>query len=186
MPCSLPAGESMTLMKNSGDAVRNELDQQAQRDAQPARAAASADQAPAAPAAPAAGETPPAPDAPVALQPIPPGGGRLIVVREGNRTTITTASLPPDVLHLARMAQETAFGLIGLLAVIIIVGPFARMIARRMERRAEVNAVTDNGRVLQQQLEQLQQSVDAMSLEVERISESQRFQSKLLYEKRSG
>jgi hypothetical protein len=33
------------------------------------------------------------------------------------------------------------------------------------------------------QLEQLQQSVDAMSVEVERISESQRFQSKLMLEK---
>ena len=173
----------MTLMKNAGDAVRNETSPQAGGSAQPARAAVSADQAPAPARVP---DAPATPEAPAALAPIPPGGGRLIVVREGNRTTITTASLPPDVLHLARMAQETAFGLIGLLAVIIIVGPFARMIARRMERRAEVNAVTDNGRVLQQQLEQLQQSVDAMSLEVERISESQRFQSKLLHEKRSG
>ena len=173
----------MTLMKNAGDAVRNETSPQAAGSAQPARAAVSADQAPATAGVP---DAPATPEAPAALAPIPPGGGRLIVVREGNRTTITTASLPPDVLHLARRAQETAFGLIGLLAVIIIVGPFARMIARRMERRAEVNAVTDNGRVLQQQLEQLQQSVDAMSLEVERISESQRFQSKLLYEKRSG
>ena len=156
--------------------MRNETSVQATA-AQPAGAAAPADQAPT-----SAG----APEAPASLAPIPPGGGRIIVEREGNRTTITTASLPPDVLHLARMAQETAFGLIGLLAVIIIVGPFARMIARRMERRPEVNAVNDHARALQQQLEQLQQSVDAMSLEVERISESQRFQSKLLYEKRSG
>ena len=183
VPCSLPADESMTLMKNAGDAVRNETSPQAAGSAQPARAAVSADQAPATAGVP---DAPATPEAPAVLAPIPPGGGRLIVVREGNRTTITTASLPPNVLHLARRAQETAFGLIGLLAVIIIVGPFARMIARRMERRAEVNAVTDNGRVLQQQLEQLQQSVDAMSLEVERISESQRFQSKLLHEKRSG
>ena len=173
----------MRMMQNTGDVVRNETSVQAAVTAQPARATVSADQAPVVAGSP---DAPATPEAPATLAPIPPGGGRVIVDRDGNRTTITTASLPPDVLHLARMAQETAFGLIGLLAVIIIVGPFARMIARRMERRAEVNAVTDNGRVLHQQLEQLQQSVDAMSLEVERISESQRFQSKLLHEKRSG
>jgi hypothetical protein len=42
-----------------------------------------------------------------------------------------------------------------------------------------------NAQRLQQQLVELQQSVDAMSVEVERISESQRFQSRLLHEKQS-
>ena len=81
------------------------------------------------------------------------------------------------------MAEETAFGLLGLIVVIVILGPFARMIARRMERRPETVASNDNARLLQQQLLQLQQSMDAMSVEVERISESQRFQSKLLHER---
>jgi hypothetical protein len=85
-------------------------------------------------------------------------------------------------MPLANLAQETALGLMGLLAAIIILGPFARMIARRLERRPEVKAAADNARLLQQQLEQLQQSVDAMSLEVERIGESQRFHTKLLHE----
>ena len=121
--------------------------------------------------------------APVVLSPVPEGGGRITVERVRGRTVITTASLPPDVMHLAAMAEETAFGLLGLIVAIVILGPFARMIARRMERRPEAVASADSARLLQQQLLQLQQSMDAMSVEVERISESQRFQSKLLFER---
>ena len=156
----LSNGDSMWSMQNS-------------RDMAPVRA-------PDVPGAPAA------PDAPVVMGPIPRGGGRIIVDRQGDRTVITTASLPPQVMPLARMAQETALGLVGLLAVIIVLGPFARMLARRMERTHEMKTAgtaATNATVLQHQLEQLQQSVDAMSLEVERIGESQRFQSKLLVER---
>ena len=129
-------------------------------------------------------DAPTAPEAPMTLPPIPERGGRLVIDRQGHRTVITSASLPPDIMPLASMARETALGLMGLLAVIIILGPFARMIARRMERRPEVRAASDTAQMLQQQLELLQQSVDTMSVEVERISESQRFQSKLLHERK--
>jgi hypothetical protein len=120
--------------------------------------------------------------------PIPSRGGRLIVDRDGDRTVYTTTSMPPDMMHMAKRAQETAFGLMGMLMAIVILGPFARLWARRIEKRGDmdrVSAATNNEKLLQQQLVQLQQSVDAMSVEVERISESQRFQSKLLNEKQS-
>jgi len=55
-----------------------------------------------------------------------------------------------------------------------------------MEKRPELRAAEQRDHLIQQQLhqlEQLQQSVDAMSVEIERISESQRFQSKLMIEK---
>ncbi len=147
---------------------------------QPAHAN-SAPSAPAAPDAPAvAGE------APATLLPIPQGGGRIIVDRQGGRTIVTTASLPPDVMLLTQRAEETAFGLMGLLAVIVILGPFARIWARRIEKRPELQRADNNAQLLQQQLLQLQQSMDAMSVEVERISESQRFQSRLMGEKRSS
>ena len=135
------------------------------------------------PGMPGSPNAPNAPNAPVVLSPIPQGGGRLIIETHGGRTVITSAALPPEVMTIATMAQETAFGLLGLIVVIVVLGPFARMIARRMERRPEVVATSDNARMLQQQLLQLQQSMDAMSVEVERISESQRFQSKLLHER---
>ena len=137
--------------------------------------------APAAPSAPVV-----AGDATASLPAIPQGGGRIIVDRQGDRTIVTTASLPPDVMVLTQRAQETVFGLMGLLAVIIIVGPFARMWARRIEKRPEIERGDRSAQLLQQQLMQLQQSMDAMSVEVERISEAQRFQSRLLGEKRSS
>ena len=140
--------------------------------------------APAAPPAPSAPVV--AGDATAALPPVPEGGGRIIVDRQGDRTIFTTASLPPDVMVLTQRAQETVFGLMGLLAVIIIVGPFARMWARRIEKRPEIERGDRSAQLLQQQLLQLQQSMDAMSVEVERISEAQRFQSRLLGEKRSS
>jgi len=66
----------------------------------------------------------------------------------------------------------------------VILGPIVRMIARRSDRRTEIKAAGEHSQILQQQILQLQQSVDAMSLEVERISEAQRFQTKLLSEGR--
>jgi len=127
-------------------------------------------------------KTPTAPVAPVALPPIPVGGGRLVIDRQGDRTVVTSAALPPEVLPIVRMAQETALGLMGLIAAMVILGPFARMIARRFDRHTEIKAAGEHSHLLNQQMQTLQQSVDTMAVELERISESQRFQSKLLYD----
>jgi hypothetical protein len=123
------------------------------------------------------------PVAPVVIRQIPRGGSQIIVERRGDQTVITSAALPPDVWRMVHGVERTAFGLMGLLAAIVILGPFVRMWVRRTERRAEM-ALPMELQTLHRQMEQLQQSVDAMSIEMERISESQRFQSKLLFEKR--
>ena len=114
---------------------------------------------------------------------IPRGGGQIILDRQGDQTVVTVAQLPPDVWRLVHGAEQTAFGLMGLLALIVIGGPFARMFARRSERRAQM-APAQETIDLRGQIEQLQQSIDTMAIEMERISESQRFQSKLLFEGR--
>jgi hypothetical protein len=173
----------MTTMQNTRDVVRTEVQNQVRAATRVSQGRADAVQAP---VKAGSADASLAPDAPATAPPIPEGGARFIVTRDGNRTTVTTDPLPPQAMQLARMAQETAFGLMGLLAAIVILGPFARMFARRMERRTEINAGSDNTRLTQQQLLQLQQSVDAMSLEVERISEGQRFTSKLLHERRNA
>ena len=157
--------------------IRDQVQSAVQQAVREAQAAAQAGKA-------AMPQAPGAPTAPVALPPVDVGGGRIIVDRQGDRTVITSASLPPDVIPLAQMAQETALGLMGLIAAMVIFGPIVRMIARRFDRRTEIKAGGEHTQILQQQLLQLQQSVDAMSLEVERISEAQRFQSKLLSEGR--
>lgn len=175
----------MLTMQNTQDAVRTEIRQQVRSSVQEAQDAATAAQAGQASGKAGGGsKAPTAQQAPVALPPVPAGGGRLIVDKRGDQTIFTTAALPPEILPMTKMAQETALGLVGLLAAIFILGPFARVLARRMDRTTEIKAAGSNAHVLQQQLVQLQQSMDAMSVEVERISESQRFQSKLLNERR--
>lgn len=169
-------------MQNTREALRSEIQQQVQQAVREARSAAQEAQA-----AKSAGaqQAPTAPSAPVPIAPIPVGGGRLIIDKRGDQTIITSAALPPEVLPLAKMAQDTALGFVGILAAIFILGPFARVLARRMDRRTEIAAAGAEAKALQQQLLQLQQSVDSMSLEMERIGEAQRFQSKLLNESRS-
>jgi len=125
-------------------------------------------------------KAPTAPQAPVALPPIPVGGGRLIIDKMGDRTVITSAALPPEVLPIVGMAQETALGLMGLLAAMVILGPFTRVLARRWDRKADLAPAAAQSQLLNQQIAQLQSAVDTMSVEIERISESQRFQTKLL------
>jgi hypothetical protein len=169
----------MSTMQNSRSAVSQEIHDQVQSAVQAAQDAANqagrtSGKAPTAPQAPGA---------PVALPPIPAGGGRLIIDKQGDRTIITSAQLPPELLPMARMAQDTAYGLFAMIVAVVVLGPFARMIARRMDRHTEIKAAGEHSQVLSQQIYQLQQSVDAMSLEVERVSEAQRFQSKLLSER---
>jgi hypothetical protein len=64
-----------------------------------------------------------------------------------------------------------------------IVGfPLARAFARRIDRKTELKTVS-SGPDLTPQIRQLQDSVDAMAIELERISEGQRFTAKLLAER---
>ena len=64
---------------------------------------------------------------------------------------------------------------------IIVMLPVARAFARRMDSRSR--QVAGGGAELRPAIEQLQQSVDAMAIEVERITEAQRFQSRLMAER---
>jgi hypothetical protein len=68
-------------------------------------------------------------------------------------------------------------------AVIVIGLPLARAFARRMDRRGGPAQITNE---VSSQLTQLNQAVDAIALEVERISEGQRFTTKLLTEQREA
>jgi hypothetical protein len=64
-----------------------------------------------------------------------------------------------------------------MIAVIIIGWPLARAMGRRLERRADAPALPDPA--ITGQLQRIEQAVEAMSIEIERISESQRFIAKL-------
>ena len=61
-------------------------------------------------------------------------------------------------------------------AVVVIGWPLARAFGKRLERRSDVPAVSAG---TSEQLNRIEQAVEAMAIEVERISESQRFIAKL-------
>jgi hypothetical protein len=70
------------------------------------------------------------------------------------------------------------------MAFIIVGLPLARAFARRMDRRAGGTSQVSGD--VSAQLNQLNQAVDAIALEVERISEGQRFTTRLLSEQRDA
>jgi hypothetical protein len=65
----------------------------------------------------------------------------------------------------------------------VILGPIARAFARRIVTRAERPQIPAQ---VTAQLTQLTQAVDAIAIEVERISEGQRFTTKLLSEQQKA
>ena len=82
--------------------------------------------------------------------------------------------IPPEVVPIVGIV-------FGSLALMVIVSPIVRGIMKMIERRTDKSLV--HGPAVAQQLAQLQQSVDTLAIEVERISESQRFQARILAER---
>jgi hypothetical protein len=82
--------------------------------------------------------------------------------------------MDPDVANFAAVSVIIVF-LAGSLATILVM--FTRAF-----RKPKQSALPD-ARQFDQRLDQLQQSVDAVAVEVERIAEAQRFSAKLLAER---
>jgi len=110
------------------------------------------------------------------------GGSEPVVIGETPLGQITTSTgFPVDPQAIIREAIPI-FGMTLTMIVVIFIGwPIARAFARRMDRRNEVGVLRAED--LQPQIRQLQESIDTMAVELERISESQRFQAKLLAER---
>jgi hypothetical protein len=70
-------------------------------------------------------------------------------------------------------------GFFAMVATVAIGAPLARAFARRMERESKTKVAPD----VASRLERIEQAVDAIAIEVERISEGQRFTTKLLTER---
>ena len=104
-------------------------------------------------------------------QQAPPVGIPMIQMRGGN----FERDMPPRV-------KDVSIAFFVTLAFVIIGLPLVRAIARRVERGAAKPAQIPPQ--MQAQMEHLMQSVDAIAIEVERISEGQRFATKMLAEKK--
>jgi hypothetical protein len=108
-------------------------------------------------------------------------GGQVIVVPPvPGIPTIGTQPFDPDMM-IPQRAENIAMAFIVMVAVVIIGLPLMRAIARRIDRSSQPVPSIPND--LRQQLQQISASVDAIAIEVERISEGQRFTTKMLAEK---
>jgi hypothetical protein len=119
------------------------------------------------------------------LAPAPPPSpdGRTFTIRDRNGTQ--TITIPPHAFDNAipPQAVDMTVAFFLTVAVIIIGLPLARAFARRMDRRGGSAQISNE---VSSQLAHLNQAVDAIALEVERISEGQRFTTRLLSEQRDA
>lgn len=114
---------------------------------------------------------PAAPSPPVIVS---QGGERRVFVGGSEVAFPRRDEIPPQAVEMAMAFFFTM--------VVIVIGlPIARAFARRMDRRAGPAQIPPE---ITAQLGQLSQAVDAIAVEVERISEGQRYTTRLLSEQR--
>jgi hypothetical protein len=154
-------------LQNAARDLREEIRNNIQRELNAARARSSAQaEGRAVPATPA----PPALPGQITIR--RPDGNTVISVPPGFRDNI----IPPQMVDISIAFFMTV-------AAIIIGLPLARAFARRMDRRGATAPMSNE---IASQLTHLNQAVDAIALEVERISEGQRFTTRLLSEQREA
>lgn len=84
--------------------------------------------------------------------------------------------MDPDVANFAVVAAVIVV-MVGALSAIVV------GLVRALGRKPEQQRTFPNTAQFEQRFDQLQQSVDAIAVEVERIAEAQRFSAKLLAER---
>ena len=125
-------------------------------------------------------------------------GNRFITVPDGKggRTRI---SLGPTAVTVDNQGAETASAIatdrkpndipagvvdivqaaVTMITLVVVGGPIARAFARRIDKRTVATSAAVPSEVVQR-LAAIEQAVDSVAVEVERISEGQRFTTKLL------
>ena len=112
-------------------------------------------------------DAPIAPSAPVIAGPL---GEQIITVRTpGN----DLPDIPPQVVDIS-------IAFFAMVAICVVGWPLARAFGRRIERRPQLPAIPAETSA---QLQRIEHSVEAMAIEVERISESQRYLTRLQAER---
>jgi hypothetical protein len=117
------------------------------------------------------------------LAPEPPPPPRTFTIRGPDGTQ--TFTIPPNTFDnvIPPQAVDISVAFFVTMAAIIIGLPLARAFARRMDRRGGSAQISNE---VSSQLAHLNQAVDAIALEVERISEGQRFTTRLLSEQKEA
>lgn len=84
-----------------------------------------------------------------------------------------------------RNTMDRAIPIVGMLSVFVLF-PIAISIARNIWRRGSLPRATTSDRESAQRLERMEQAMEAIAIEIERVSEGQRFVTRLLGEQRAG
>jgi len=101
----------------------------------------------------------------------------------GHTATTTVPTFDPSDM-IPPQAVDISVAFFVTVAFCVVGFPLARAFARRIDRKTEFRTV--GGPDLTPHIRQLQDSVDAMAIELERISEGQRFTAKLLADRSGG
>lgn len=108
--------------------------------------------------------------------------GRTIVRRQGG-VTISTTGAPArndDIPDIPPNVREVSMLFIVSMAAAIILTPLMRAFGRILERRTPQQHLPPE---ILQQLTRMEQAIETVAVEVERVSEGQRFATKLLAER---
>ena len=100
------------------------------------------------------------------------------VQSQTHSTPMVYAGPPPDFPRsgIPAGAMDIAIAFFITCAVIVVGWPISRALGRRVERRG-AGPVLEGG--MTDQLQRIEQAVEAMAIEIERISESQRYLTKI-------
>ena len=132
---------------------------------------------------------------PPARAPRAPSGNEQIIVRKKDlpgaeappapeAITVRPPRFPFDPNVAMLRAENIALAFFFSMAFIIVGFPIARAFARRMDRsRVGPTGPTELSRDATDRLNRIEQAVESVAIEVERISEGQRFTTKLLSER---
>lgn len=93
----------------------------------------------------------------------------------------TTSTSTPYDRDMPPRVKDVSIAFIVMISFVIVGLPLVRAIARRIDKGSQPPPAIP--REMRDQLQQISQSVDAIAIEVERISEGQRFTTRMLADK---
>jgi|GEM_PF-820503 len=103
----------------------------------------------------------------------------------GVATVTPEIALPPVLPNdmIPQKAVDITYAFFATVALIAIGAPIARAFARRMDRRGQAMAAAPSS--LEPRLDRIEQAIEAIAIEVERVLEGQRFTNKVIGELRA-
>jgi archaellum component FlaC len=108
--------------------------------------------------------------------------GKLLQIGQGDVSATLPPPLPPPRFNRGGPFSERGATVLAVLFTVTVLAPLAFAFARRLLRRGRVPPAPQGWPESLQRLEQLERNIDTVAIEVERVSESQRFMMRMFTE----